>query len=245
MLQANVGNALLNGRYDARDEGRDRLESELEHAFPFSLTTADLDAAAAFVAASAVTASWGSSALSRIAAESSFIGVVKDVEPAVQRTVATEVARAFNDERDRILIDLGDMGGIGGLDTGRTDTRAAGMYKVWSAVLDGVTCQRCFAADGQVIELHQSFKSGEAPPLHPNCRCIVEHVIVPKPERLDDIDIDYGLFKEELRDVIREGRAESNRHALSFVADSLGPGRSRSPKALTNRLANEDYATRR
>lgn len=251
MLQASVGHELLAGRQAARDEGRAGLEAELDRVFPLSVSTAELDAAASFIAASSITAAWGAAALAALAADKSPSKAARSVDPNVQRSVATEVASAFNGERDRLLIDLGEMGGIDGAGGGRLDTRTPGMYKVWSAVLDRVTCARCFGADGEVVELHKEFKGGFPPPLHPNCRCVVEHVIVPKPERIDDISIDYDLFKAELRDVIREGRVkvdaagQGDRHSLGFVSDSLGAGRNRSPKALTKRLANEDYATRR
>lgn len=243
MLQASLGYELYAGRTRARDEGRERLEDELDRVLPVAVTTADLDAAAAFVASSGLTAAWGAAALAAIAAGSTLSRTPKAIEPSVQRTVSTEVARAFNDERERLLIDLGEMGGMGGLDTGRIDTRSPGMFKVFSAFLDGKTCPRCFEADGETVELHKAFKSGTAP-LHPHCRCTVEHIIIPKPDRLDDVAIDYELFKAELRDIIREKREESAQHALGFVADSMGRGKSRSPKALTKRFANEDYVRR-
>jgi hypothetical protein len=161
------------------------------------------------------------------------------------RTASTEVARAFNHERNGIIIDLG--GGLGGpepSDLGAPlgpQRPGPGLFKVWSAILDRATCPACFRADGEIVEAHVAFTAGEMP-LHPHCRCLVEHVIVSKPERLEDIAIDYDLFKQELRDVIRERREISDRHALSFASDSLGE--SRSPLALTRRFYDESYATR-
>jgi hypothetical protein len=67
------------------------------------------------------------------------------------------------------------------------------------------------------------------PPVHPNC------VRIPRPERLEDIGIDYAAFKAELRDVIRERREESARHPKAFLAESMGERR-RSPLVLTGRF---------
>lgn len=196
---------------------------------------ATLDETIAFVSAAGLTAAWGAAVLSTIAAGGDVRKVAGVLTPNVERTAATEAAGGFNDERSRILVDLGGGDDDGGIGTGDgTEARKfPGLYKVWSAFLDGKTCSRCFAADGEVVEVHKPFKAG-AIPLHPRCRCLVEHVIVPKPERLEDIAIDYELFKEELRDLIREGRVDGDRHALDFVSNSLG--KSRSPKTLTKRF---------
>lgn len=235
--QASIGTELIQSKREARAAGRGALESELERPLRAPIHGAEDDAAAAFVAAAGITAAWGSAALQAVAAEAPLGRIASAVAPNIERTVATEVGRAFNDERDGILVNFG----LDGLDGGGDEpsvTKPRGMYKVWSAVLDGKTCSRCFAADGETIELHKAF-AAPGPPLHPRCRCFIEHVIVPKPERLEDIAIDYALFKEELRDVIREKRAVSASHALSFVADSMGP--KRSPKVLTKRFAEERY----
>lgn len=247
---ASIGNGLLRARGAARAAGRERLLEELGRevlggrdrllATPLTITAAELDEVAAFVAASSLSASWGQAALSAITADASPMKAAKAVAPNVERTVATEVARAFNDERERLLVDMAAI--LGGEATpGRPDIPRPGAFKILSAVLDTKTCPRCFAADGEIVELHKPFSVG-ALPLHPNCRCVVEHIIVAKPERLEDIAIDYDLFKQELRDVIREGRAESERHALGFASESLGPGkRRRSPSTLTKRFAEERY----
>ncbi len=242
MLQASLGVELTRSRRTARNSGRERLADELDTHFPLTLTGAEVDAAAAFVAAAGITAAWGAASLQAIAARSPLSRVTAAIAPNVERTVATETARAFNDERNAIIVDFGlglqDHGGNGDEDTRRL---APGMFKVYSAILDGRTCPQCFSADGEVIELQASFKAG-APPLHPRCRCLVEHVIVPKPQRLEDVAIDYGLFKAELRDVIRENRIISDRQALSFVSDSMG--KRRSPEVLARRFDSEAYATR-
>ncbi len=241
-LQASIGTELLMARREARLAGRQRLESELDATFPMMVTGAELDAAAAFIAAAGLTAAWGSAALSALAAGATLGRVPTAIGSNVDRTVATEVARAFNDERDAILVDFGSRFGADRDPSDEGRRPQPGIFKLYSAVLDGKTCQKCFGADGEIVEPHQSFKAG-TPPQHPWCRCLVEHVIVPKPARLEDIIIDYELFKEELRDVIREGRIVSDRQALSFVSDSLGS--KRSPEVLTKRFHDEAYATRR
>ncbi|MGH7298380.1 MAG: phage minor head protein, partial [Polyangiaceae bacterium] len=126
------------------------------------------------------------------------------------------------DERRRAFDDLG------------RSLLAPELFKVWSAVLDRKTCAFCFAKDGQVRGLHESFSA--SPPVHPNCRCIVELVRVPRPERLEDVGTDYSALKAEIRDVIRERREVSGRHAAAFVTDSMGERR-RSPLVLSGRFA--------
>lgn len=230
---------------DGRAAGRLTLEREIGSALPAG-GARDADEALATAAAASLAGGWGSVALAELgsadegAQAKAMAGVPELLDGRVRRTAATETARAFNDERDDILILLG-----GGELEGRVpphDVVQPGLFKVWSAVLDRVTCAACFGMDGTVLEAAKTFKSGP-PPLHPNCRCVVEHVIIPKPERLEDIAIDYDLFKQELVDVIRERREISDRQALRFVTESLGT--KRSPSALTKRFANEPYATRR
>ncbi len=252
IAHAAIGNGLLKSRKSAREAGRKRLLEELgreilsghDRVFfsPLTIAEAELDELAAFVAASSLSAAWGQAALTAIAADRSPLRAVDAIVPNVERTVATEVARAFNDERERLLVDMAEFLG-GGDRSGKPDLPRPGAFKVWSAVLDSKTCSRCFAVDGEIVELHKQFSVGSPPPLHPRCRCIVESIIVHKPERLEDIQIDYGLFKEELRDVIREGRAISDRRAFAFASDSLG--KERSPKVLTKRFYEESYATAR
>jgi hypothetical protein len=116
---------------------------------------------------------------------------------------------------------------------GDRSSLAPELFQVWSAVLDRRTCAFCFGKDGQVRALRESF--GVSPPVHPNCRCIVKLVRVPRPERLEDIGIDYTSFKKELRDVIRERREESGRHAAAFISESMDERR-RSPLVLAGRF---------
>jgi hypothetical protein len=57
---------------------------------------------------------------------------------------------------------------------------------------------------------------------------------LPKPERLEDASLDYEALKREIRDVIRERRETSGRHAVSFLTESMGA--ERSPVVLTRRF---------
>ena len=152
--------------------------------------------------------------------------------PGLERIAATETASAFNDERRRACEDLAKS------------SLAPELFRVWSAVLDRKTCAFCFGKDGQVRALHESF--GASPPVHPNCRCIIELVRVPRPERLEDIHIDYASFKAEVRDVIRERREESGRHAAAFITDSMGEhgDACRSPFVLTGRFTRKPHVAR-
>lgn len=194
--------------------------------------------------ASSLATAWGAAGLALLAGNAldvtarELAELAKVVDGRLRRAAATEVARSFNSEREELFgIAVGRSGQTG--PQFGTELPAPGAFKIWSAVLDGKTCPRCFVVDGETIELHRTFSAG-VPPLHPHCRCIVEHIIVKKPQRLEDIAIDYDLFKQELRDVIREGRLEaSERQALPFASDSLGP--KRSPLALSKRFAEGRY----
>lgn len=246
-LQTALHHETIVARQAARHAGRERLGVELGRELPSAVEGWAADDAAALAASGALSSSWGSSALGLISTTSSAATNARSmatlpgvIDGRVRRTAATEVAYAFNDERDEALVHFANEI-FGPPDGPREPVRPApGMFKVWSAVLDGRTCERCFAADGDIVALHESLKAG-APPLHPWCRCLVEHVIVGKTERLEDIGIDYAALKAEIRDVIREGRVISERHAVGFVSDSLGS--KRSAEVLTRRFREERYAT--
>ena len=217
--------ALLEARVHARRVGGESLgvprRREAAH---------EEDAAASHTTASSYAAAWGAAAMAAILSSSEKArgsansqSLAPSISPApldfrLRRIAATETARAFNDERVATMRAHHEP--------------AAGVFKVWSAVLDRRTCGDCFDRDGRTIELHDSF--GASPPLHVCCRCVLEFLNVPLPERLEDIAFDYARFKLEMRDVIRERRAESARHAGAFVRGSMG--RDRSPVVLTRKF---------
>jgi hypothetical protein len=192
------------------------------------------DAAAAHAAASSLSAAWSRSATAMALGDEPGDDALRlagrMLSRRLERTAATETASAFNDERRHVYRDIA------------RSPLADETVKVWSAVLDRRTCSFCFGKDGQVRAMHESF--GAVPPVHPNCRCIVEVVRIPHPERLVDIGIDYQEgFKAELRDVIRGRREQSGRHAAAFLTESMGEGR-RSPLVLTGRFTHQPYVRR-
>lgn len=225
-VQRALEEAIAEARVDARIAGRDLLVGAYSVASPAPLSGRDEhDAAAAHTASSSWSAAWASAATALVLSGDDPARVLEAAARARSSRLgviaATETASAFNDERRRAFDDLAKS------------SLAPELFQVWSAVLDRKTCSFCFGKDGQMRALHESF--GDAPPVHPSCRCIVELVRVPRPERLEDIGIDYGSFKAELRDVIRERRQESGRHAASFITDSM-EARRRSPTVLTGRF---------
>ncbi len=228
LLQRSVERAIATGRADTRAIGRRHLKAELPVAEPSALSGREEDdAAAAHTAAASYASAWGAAATGAVLAwseepERSLAAHVAQAEQdhRLRRISATESASAFNDERRRIYDGLADA------------PLAPGTFKVWSAFLDRKTCPFCFGKDGQTVQLHESF--GVTPPTHPYCRCAIELVRVPHPERLVDIAFDYDLFKQEMADVIREHRAVSDRHAGAFVRDSMGTRRS--PEVLTEKF---------
>jgi hypothetical protein len=233
-LQRALEGALTEARGYARTAGRDLLASAFAVASPAPLSGRDEhDAAAAHSASSSWSAAWASAATALVLSEDDPARAPETAAraraPGLGRIAATETASAFNDERRRAFDDLAKS------------SLAPELFRVWSAVLDRKTCAFCFGKDGQVRALHESF--GASPPVHPNCRCIIELVRVPRPERLEDISIDYASFKAEVRDVIRERREESGRHAAAFITDSMG-ARSRSPLVLTGRFTRKPYVAR-
>lgn len=227
LVQKALEGALLDGRGFARAAGRRLLEHELAVASPAPLSgREEHDAASAHAAASSWAASWATTATALVMSDTeparAPAAAARARAPRLDVIAATETSSAFNDERRRAFDDLS------------RSPLAPELYKVWSAVLDRKTCALCFAKDGQVRGLHESF--GATPPVHPNCRCIVELGRVTRPERLEDVAIDYDALKLEIRDRIRERRQESGRHASAFLAESMGERR-RSPLVLTGRFA--------
>lgn len=234
-LQGALERAIAEARRAARVASRRTVEGT----FPKGpLTPLDgreeHDTAAAHSAAASLASAWSRSASAMALGDEPEGDALRmagrALDGRLERTAATETAGAFNDERRRVYRDIA------------RSPLADETVKVWSAVLDRKTCGFCFDKDGQVRALRENF--GAWPPVHPNCRCIIEIVRVPHPERLVDIGLDYQEgFKAELRDVIRERREVSGRHAAEFITESMADGR-RSPLVLTGRFTHKLYVRR-
>jgi len=219
-----LADALTSARAGARTSARESLGS-MPTAGDQPLSGRDEhDDVAAYAAASSWSAAWATAATAVVLADEdpsrAPLTAARARAGSLERIAVTETASAFNDERRRAYADV------------TKSSLASEYFKVWNAVLDRRTCAFCFGKDGQVRALHESF--GETPPVHPNCRCVVEIVRVPRPERLEDVGIDYASFKAELRDVIRERREKSGPHAAVFLTESMGERRS--PLVLADRF---------
>jgi hypothetical protein len=217
--------AIHRARTLARVDGRASLPFHARSPHPLDARSAH-DAARAHTAATSYAAAWGAQATVRILSEEREVRPLAPApspDPRLDRIAATETASAFNDERRRLV---------------RDEPLPLGTFRVWSAVLDRATCVFCFQKDGETRGAGETF--GASPPVHPNCRCTIEVIFVPHPERLDDVAFDYDLFKREVRDVIRERREVSKRHAVRFVSEST-EGARRSPEVLTETFRRGDY----
>jgi SPP1 gp7 family putative phage head morphogenesis protein len=119
------------------------------------------DETAAHAAAQSYASAWAAAALAIILSgdgERVDVDGINARDAHLGRIAATEAARAFNDERRRARMELSPDEWV----------------QVWSALLDGRTCGQCRRQHGETRALHEYFT--DAPPVHPNCRCIVELV---------------------------------------------------------------------
>jgi predicted aldo/keto reductase-like oxidoreductase len=73
---------------------------------------------------------------------------------------ATEVAHAFNDERERQTDEVSKA------------YTAPFVIKVWDATLDKRTCNVCARRDGTLQFIGLSFHDDGPGKVHPNCRCV-------------------------------------------------------------------------
>lgn len=119
-------------------------------------------------------------------------------------------------------------------------TWMAGMFDVWSAILDRNTCSVCGALDGQMVRMGDDFPGGR-PPNHVRCRCCGMAMWVPEAamKALPGVQLDYELLKEDVRQYARGASldiGEGRRHARQFYEQALASdGRTALADALSGR----------
>lgn len=89
---------------------------------------------------------------------------VSDNRPRVARNVATEVSRAFSDERERLLFH----------NYRKSTPGRTALVKAWNAANDRQTCPRCAELDGTEVPIGEDFEGGILPGFHAMCRCFIE-----------------------------------------------------------------------
>lgn len=249
-LAAALAWALLSGRRKAREAASTVAAQEIQvlrlverEAFTLTIKGASAaDAAVAQVRASSIASSWGSAAIAKIeealrptakSPKAAVAELTALVERRAERTVATEVANAFNEGKSEAYSEIAQ------------EPWAAGMYRTWSAYLDSITCSYCWRKDGETVPLGQPFNDGMNPPAHPNCRCIITTAFVPNPAALEAIGWDYEGFKDEvlaeLLEMKRGTRSTApggQRYAPAYIELAQEVG---SPKALVEMLHRGDY----
>lgn len=83
-----------------------------------------------------------------------------DLDFMLRRTAATEVAHAFNDERERQTDEVSKAYAV------------PFIVKAWDATLDKRTCNVCARRDGTLQFIGLSFPDDGPGKVHPNCRCV-------------------------------------------------------------------------
>lgn len=199
-------------------------------------------------------------------------GIADIVDPARKRHAVTQAVDVFNDEKRAVWLELKVPGGArakskaevpapvpfppprkgdmlpSGPERGLPYGWGAGMFDIWSAVLDRKTCPACGTVDGSMVPTGKDFPGFRRPPLHGHCRCFVASVFVPSglANFLPGIQIDYGAQKEDIAEYMK-GRTlnlgEGVRHAQRFVDEALAK-KGHSPQVLTERLQNRAYFPR-
>lgn len=257
LLSASLAAALLRGRRRAREAGAAAAEADVKTLAPkptqdailahraagtrqLSHAKERIDAATAQVRAGALASSWGSAAIAKLeealagqtSVRAALLEVTQVVSLRAERTVATEVAAAFNETKIEELEALLDR---------HPDP---GWFKTWSAYLDAKTCSICWRKDGETVPVGKPFRDNLAPPAHPFCRCIVVLVFLPKPAILEALGWDYEAFKDEVfrelleMDRTRSATKDGDRYAPAYIelAKKIG-----SPKTLMEMVRRGDF----
>lgn len=100
----------------------------------------------------------------------------KEVQPYLELVSRTEVAAAFNAERESVL-----------RRTVEFTKRARGhlmLFKVWDAEMDERTCQVCDGMHGTVVRVDEDFSIPM--PAHPRCRCMTSVLLLPSTFDFDE-----------------------------------------------------------
>lgn len=193
----------------------------------------DTDGIRAAAAGSSVSARWAALALAALSKWETDSGLslpyalrrtVVLLEPHLERTIATEVSHAWSDEHSAALEPLSDY------------PWSAQVFRVWSSMLDGAVCQRCYEMDGTAVPVSNPWPGGAYQPMHPHCRCMEVPLYIPKPKALQDVASDYSAYKAEVRDQVRASRHSKagGRHAASFISRSRA---GRSPVVISKDFA--------
>jgi hypothetical protein len=176
LLQRKLAGTIASHRQEARLASADRLTRELQvagidvdhHMLRGAALSHALDVAHAEAAASSLSSAWQSAAVASVGRDAEQTAAIRRIDRTrtvirsrVDRTAATEIASAYNDEHVAALARVSDA-----YDDVASAIQAAGLVLVWDAVLDRRTCDHCDQRHGSIIE------PGEEPPGHPMCRCI-------------------------------------------------------------------------
>lgn len=128
--------------------------------------------------ASSIASGWAARAASTVRLEggtprAAMRAAREGLETSVARAAATETALAFNHELAR------EYSGGGAYREAPEPAPEPVLepWVVWSAVLDGRTCDTCAGLDGTAVRAGALFPYG-APPLHPFCRCVPVYLTV-------------------------------------------------------------------
>lgn len=170
-LTGKLSQAIADERQSARVASGKRFAVEMREAgveiHPISPHVGmDIDSAHAESAAASLAAQWQTQAVAVTAkVEHPYREISKTrltMRPRVERTAATEISAAYNDQHARALHEAVERD-----PELRAAMEAGQIVRRWSAMLDRRTCPECEARDNQILEL-----SDDSPPLHVNCRCI-------------------------------------------------------------------------
>lgn len=183
-MAADVRQAILEARREARETARARLNAELKaagvvlsaHEWVVG-SRSDEDAVHAESSATSLASQWRGIALAAVLLarrkETSEAEALETTHAAMQsridRTASTEVAQAYADEHRHALVDVVDFDKRY-RDGGLAERIEAKIVREWCAMLDA--CERCWPHDGEQVGIHESYDGGDEPGyMHARCRC--------------------------------------------------------------------------